>query len=135
DSERLWKASLHETLLELDIDTATAPIPIDPVGLRVDEIIAAYYHTYPWKKKTLADITQTIVELTIAKIQQYATLMPGVIEALELCKRHNCQLGLASSSPVNVIQHVIQQFALKDYFTVIESGDQLVYAKPHPEIY
>lgn len=45
------------------------------------------------------------------------------------------KIGLCSSSPMSHIQACIDQCGLRDYLSVVISGDELKESKPNPEIY
>ncbi len=66
----------------------------------------------------------------------YSQIMfPGVIEVLDHVRAKGHKMGLASSSRMDNIQHVLDVCGLNDYFDVVVSGDQFHQSKPHPEIY
>jgi HAD superfamily hydrolase (TIGR01509 family) len=45
------------------------------------------------------------------------------------------KLALASSSPMNVIEAVVDAFKLRDYFHIMISGDEVENSKPEPDIF
>ena len=47
----------------------------------------------------------------------------------------NWRIGLASSSPMNVIQGVLKVLDLERYFDHVASAAALRFGKPHPEVY
>jgi HAD superfamily hydrolase (TIGR01509 family) len=62
-----------------------------------------------------------------------------IIEAarmlLERAKAKGIAIGLASSSGVFMIETILNRFGLKRYFSVIQSGEEVKFGKPHPDIF
>ena len=59
----------------------------------------------------------------------------GVIDLLKMLKGDKLKLAVASSSPINVIEKVINTLNLKDYFDVLVTGDYVKESKPQPDIF
>jgi HAD superfamily hydrolase (TIGR01509 family) len=59
----------------------------------------------------------------------------GVAELIEDLYRNNFKLVIASSSPMEVIDAVLEKFYLSNYFIGRVSGTELQHSKPHPEIF
>ena len=60
---------------------------------------------------------------------------PGVPETLEELKRLGFRLAVASSSPLEHIEKVLEECGIAGFFEAVESGDELTQSKPNPEIY
>ncbi|WP_143317663.1 HAD family phosphatase [Clostridium sp. HBUAS56017] len=56
-------------------------------------------------------------------------------ELLEDLKEKDIKIGLASSSPRQLINIILSKLDIKNYFEVIVSGDEVEKSKPHPEIF
>lgn len=63
------------------------------------------------------------------------TLVPGVTELIKNLHGQGYCLGLASSSLEAIIEVVVAEGNIKNYFTVVQSGEHLTHGKPHPEIF
>lgn len=61
--------------------------------------------------------------------------IPGLIHLLEQLKGNGFLIALASSSPLRVINFVLDQFSLKGFFSAIVSGEMVERGKPYPDIY
>ena len=59
----------------------------------------------------------------------------GMIELLKWCRAHHISIGLASSSTRMLVDRILEYLALKEYFDVTVSGDEVDRKKPDPEIY
>ena len=62
-------------------------------------------------------------------------LMPGVLDYLNEAHRLNLKMAIASSSDrAWVISH-LDRFGLMDFFSVIETADEVPIVKPNPDLY
>ncbi|MFC1663006.1 HAD family hydrolase [Patescibacteria group bacterium] len=61
--------------------------------------------------------------------------MPGLLESLKLFKDNNFKIALASSGTGKYIDLVLDKFKIREYFTIIVSGDSVKKGKPDPETY
>jgi len=61
--------------------------------------------------------------------------IPGVVSLLEELKDKGVKIGLASSSSLEYIKAVTEKFAIKDYFLVMVSGENMDRGKPYPDIF
>lgn len=135
DSEPLWKEAEYEIFLELGINIKQQTVPIETTGLRIDEIVAAYAHYYPWEEQSVLQVKDAIIARCIEKIMQTRPFIPEAKAALELCRSLGFKIGLASSSPNRMIKLVLDLFQLTSYFDAYDSADPLVHGKPHPDVY
>jgi beta-phosphoglucomutase family hydrolase len=93
--------------------------------------------------KQMYGLAQTIQEL--AEQQARANIddfkngddkpMPGILELLSNLKKEGIKIGLASSSPLETINLILEKFEIKDYFDAVVSGENLKRGKPAPDIY
>ena len=61
--------------------------------------------------------------------------MPGLVHIINFFASRQFKIGLASSSPMGLIELVIQQLGIKDYMQAVCSASDLPYGKPHPQVY
>ncbi len=104
-------------------------------GLSKYEIVNYWYDKLENPKKELALLTQDLNQIIIKNIKEKVELKPGVIEALEFCKRNHLSVGIASSSSMAHIKAALDKFELNRYFKLVYSGDFERFGKPHPGIY
>ena len=62
-------------------------------------------------------------------------VMAGVVEILAWLKENNWKVGLASSTRRSSVLNHLEQAGLRDYFSVIITGDMVEHSKPQPDIY
>ncbi|MFU2318095.1 hexitol phosphatase HxpB [Rahnella sp. PCH160] len=135
DSEPLWVQAELDVFSSLGVDISQRHLLPDTLGLRVDQVVRMWYQTLPWKGPTQDDVSGMIIARTIELVEQSRPLLPGVTQALELCRDSGLKIGLASASPLFMLRAVLEMFNLQSYFQVITSAENLPYSKPHPEVY
>lgn len=88
-------------------------------------------------------------ELTDDKVQAYCHVkdvlfrnevqgiqtLPGVRELLEDLKRADIPIALASCGGSARVHDLLSRLRLRDYFTVVVTGDEITLGKPDPEIF
>lgn len=137
DSEPTWKRSEQQVLTQYGID----PVAIQKkhhlvtTDMRINETIDLYSQLFPHKKISTKDITKQIVDIVIEKITATKPIMPGVINSLVLCRSLGFKIGLASSSPMSVIDAVTDSLNITHYFNQRVSAEYLEYGKPDPRVY
>lgn len=62
-------------------------------------------------------------------------LLPGAIDAVRRCSRVGWPLGIASSSPIEVIELVLDLTGIAPLFTAVVSSDEVGAGKPAPDVY
>lgn len=62
-------------------------------------------------------------------------IKPGVPQILEWLKAAGYAIGLASSTRSSSVFRYLEQSGLKDYFSVVVTGDMVEHSKPMPDIY
>jgi len=134
DTEPLW----GESMLRI---AAKHKIPIgrdrfkETTGLRIYEVTDYWAVKYPWTGSTSEEVADEILDDIIASSKAVGTVLPGVIHSLELLKKHNFKIGLASSSPARMIAALVQHFGIDGYFDCITSADVVSLGKPHPGVF
>ena len=135
DSEPLWDRGEHEVLSELGVDfTRRHELP-DTRGLRIDLVVDLWFGQQPWTVPDRATVVERIISRVISLVEDTRPLLPGVREAVALCKAQGLKVGLASASPLYMLEKVLTMFDLRDQFDALASADKLDYSKPHPQVY
>jgi sugar-phosphatase len=134
DSEPLWRESA--TII---FNQAGAPLTEQLMrqtqGLRIDEFVA-HWHAYFNMDAPQASLRRIILDDVCDRIRTKGHIMPRVYESLSLVKEKGLKLGLATSSPSQVIHAVLDRISIdKKALDTVLSAEKLKYGKPHPEIY
>lgn len=134
DSEPLWHKAEIKVFATVGLHLNEAQCR-ETTGVRIDEVVRIRYRQQPWKNKTLPQVEQEIIE----EVQHLAVteghMMPGVHELLEELSQRNFRIGLASSSPLAMIQAVVNHLGIGQYFATLKSAADEVEGKPHPAVY
>lgn len=135
DSEPLWDQAELEVIASLGVDTTRRHELPDLLGLRIDVVVDLWYAQQPWKGVSREAVTQQIIRRAINLVEETRPLLPGVQEALDLCQNLGLKIGLASASPLHMLEQVLEMFSLRPYFSTLASAEHLPWSKPHPQVY
>ncbi|WP_428614142.1 hexitol phosphatase HxpB [Shewanella sp.] len=134
DSEPSWQAAEYHVFRQLGLPISLTDTQ-QTTGLRIDQVVAFWYQRHPWTDYDNQATSEAIVQRVAEEILRNGLPMPGVAAALEACQRSGLKIGLATSSPQQLIDAVMQKLAIADKFDAIESAESLALGKPHPEVY
>jgi HAD superfamily hydrolase (TIGR01509 family) len=135
DSEPLWIQAEMDILSTLGVDLSQRDQLPDTLGLRIDQVVDMWYQAFPWKGPDRAQVIERVINRAVELIDATRPLLPGVQHALDLCRDRGLKIGLASASPLFMLERVLAMFQLQDYFQVRVSAQFLPYSKPHPQVY
>ena len=134
DSEPLWQEAGMELLSQHDI-TLTDDQYHNTTGLRTPEWIDHWFGEFNIDKAHSLGAITSIHQLAISKIGEKGIAMPGIEHIMQFFKERNFKIGLASSSPMELINVVTQKLGIGKYLTASVSADRLPYGKPHPQVF
>lgn len=135
DSEPLWDEAELEIMASIGVDISRRNELPDTLGLRIDLVVDLWFAQQPWNGPSREEITQRIITRAIGLVEERRPLLPGVNEALARCKAQGLKIGLASASPLHMLERVLEMFDLTQHFDAIASAEHLPYSKPHPQVY
>lgn len=135
DSEPLWDRAELDVIASLGVDiTRRSELP-DTLGLRIDMVVELWYAQQPWNGPNRQDVTDRIIQRAISLVEAERPLLAGARDAVALCKANGLMVGLASASPLRMLEKVLSLFDLRDHFDALASAEKLPYSKPHPQVY
>jgi sugar-phosphatase len=134
DSEPLWNEAAAEVFSSYgkkitDEEYATT------TGLRTSEFVAWWLKDYNFDDTELKRAGTRIIELVIEKVKANPKALPGVHYIINFFTERNFKIGLATSSPVKLVDTVAELLGLTPYLQAISSAESLEYGKPHPQVY
>lgn len=135
DSEPLWDQAELDIFASLGVDITRRHELPDTLGLRIDQTVRMWFEALPWSGPNQQEVTQRIIARALALVEETRPLLPGVEQALQLCRQQGLKIGLASASPLHMLERVLEMFDLRKYFDVLASAEALPYSKPHPQVY
>lgn len=134
DTEPLWGESMRRIANKHNI-------PITPqrfketTGLRIYEVLDHWAIHFPWHGSSPREIADEILDDIIASSKRSGMVLAGVEQSLNLLKDNGYKIGLASSSPLVMIDALVDHFRLRHYFDEISSADAVDIGKPHPGVF
>lgn len=133
DSEPLWEKTEHILLGRRDIKY-TPDYRDKIVGLNQNDSGKLLIDTFGLNEK-VEDIINERVEILTEIYEQELEVVAELIPLLDELQEHNFDLAVASSSPMRLINFVLDMFSLHKYFPIVVSGECTDDGKPHPAIY
>ncbi len=134
DSEPLWKEAA-EALFSTYGKQLTTEQYLSSTGLRTKEFLAHWFRHFNLPDAEIADAETIVVNDVIKLVQLKGKPMPGVQHIFNFFLERNFKIGLASSSPPELINLVVDLLGIKDHLMAISSAAGMAYGKPHPEVY
>jgi len=86
----------------------------------------------------LKESVEEIRRQRMAIVRRYFSeveLVPGAVEVIQALWEGGLKIGLASGSPLELIELVLKRYELERYFSAVISGDEIHEGKPNPTIY
>jgi len=134
DSEPLWFKV--ETRIYRKLGFSLSPSMYDEtIGMRYDQVVRHWFKKFPWENFPVEAVQKLIIEKVKKIINKEGKLNPGAKNLLHFLKKENVKIGLASSSPKQIINTVLKKLIIKQYFRPILSGEFESHPKPHPDIF
>jgi sugar-phosphatase len=134
DSEPLWYEAAIETMSAHGI-TLSEEEYASSIGLRTRDFLAHWLTIYEVSTDHLPGLEKEITESVSAKIREKGRILPGVPEVIDFFRTRDIPAGLATQSPHEVIDAVMDRTGLKGAFNAVTSAEKLPYGKPHPQVY
>lgn len=134
DSEPLWYEAALESLAKFNIHINHQEY-YSSTGLRTKEFLEYWLGKFNVDLSYIAETEIDITNRVIHKVFEKGKMMPGVSNAIQLAQQHQLKIGLASSSPLSLINAVLEKTKLADKFAVTCSAEHLPYGKPHPQVF
>ena len=133
DSMWMWKQIDIEYLGRYNI-----PLPLalqrDIEGFSFSET-AVYFKEKFEIPESIEEIQQTWLDMADDKYCHEVPLKDGVPEFLAYAKKEGLKLAIASSNSLSLIEHVLEEHQIRDYFDVICTCDDVENSKPAPDVY
>lgn len=134
DSEPLWRRAEQGVFPKVGIQL-TDEMCMQTMGTRVDEVVKHWFAVKPWEGASLQEVEEEVVASVVDLVQKEGAAMEGVEYILEFFRKRGFQIALASSSSVRLIDAVVDKFAIRDRFDVLQSAESELYGKPHPGVF
>jgi sugar-phosphatase len=133
DSEILWHKAEVEIFGALGVPLSDA-MGRSTKGMYVNQVVTHWNSRYPWREPSEDAVVDMLVERVGELVESEGVLMPGAMFALDLTGERG-PLGLASSTPMDLIIRCLKHFGLLDRFAAIHSAEHEPFGKPHPGVF
>ena len=134
DSEPLWRRAEVACFGEVGLALEERDCR-ETMGLRIDEACAYWFERAPWTGPSVHDVALRIVDRMATLVAAEGEPMPGARRAIEAAQDEGFRLALASSSPMRLIEAVLDRFGWRDAFEVLRSAEDEARGKPAPDVY
>lgn len=132
DSEPSWNQAELDVMASLGVDISRHNELPDTLGSRIGMVVDLWYTRQPWNGPSRQEVVERVIAHAISLVEETRPLLPGVREAVVLYKEQGLLVGLASASPLHMLEEVLTMFGLRDSFDALASAEKLPYSKPHP---
>ncbi len=133
DSEPVWKIA-EDGLIVAHGAQPSLEVRERIIGMRLDEMFVEFRRAYDLKP-SIPELTQELIERMCALIPLHVTPKTGVHELLAFVQEKHIPIALASSSPMAIIDAIMDAMDWRALFTLRVSGDEVNRGKPAPDIY
>jgi beta-phosphoglucomutase-like phosphatase (HAD superfamily) len=134
DSEPLWNEAAAETFLLYGVNLSEEQYKTT-TGLRTKEFLQWWFGYFKIGDEELARAEKKIVQSVLEKIEQKGTVMPGVPHIFDFFAGRQFKIGLATSSPPELIELVMDLIGIRKLVHASTSAELLLHGKPHPQVY
>lgn len=133
DSEIVWQ-KVEADLLATHGSTFDMEIARKHMGMRIDEAAAVMVQEYGLSCDPIHFSSQ-LVDALLFEFDINLDLMPGAAEIMEQAATLGVPVAIASSSPMRVVEHVVNRFAWRPIVAFLCAGDEVARGKPSPEVF
>jgi len=134
DSEPYWQVAGMETLQKFNVTLAPAQYH-HTTGLRTPEWLDYWFGYFNIPKDNIQQAVQSLHENVFEKIRTRAKALPGVDHIFKYFKERQFRIGLATSSPLSLVDIVVEKLNIGHYLDATASAEHLPFGKPHPQVY
>ncbi len=134
DSEPLWDEAASAVFAVYGIKL-TPQQYATTTGLRTKEFISWWFQHFKIPLHEPEVVENKIIEKVIELVVLKGKAMPGLGHIFNFFIERKFKIGLASSSPLQLINVVVDLLQTRQHLHAITSAAELQYGKPHPEVY
>jgi sugar-phosphatase len=134
DSEPLWYEAAVDVFSPIGI-ALTPELYASSIGLRTKEFVDNWFSVYQIDRSLAPETVKRINDVVVEKIRDKGEAMPGVHKVLDQMRSGGLKIGLATSSPMALIDVVVDKLQIREYFSAFNSAENLLHGKPHPQVY
>jgi sugar-phosphatase len=134
DSEPLWRRAEREVFATVGLALTDSDCR-RTTGLRADEVVRFWFDRHQWQGPGCDEVHDRLLGRVTELIRTEGRAMAGVHNALACVQSAGLRLALASSSPAELIDVVLETLGFEGVFEVVCSGADEEHGKPDPAVY
>ncbi len=134
DSEPLWNEAASEVFAAYGVSFTDEQYR-STTGLRTREFVQWWLAWFKIDPSEQIRAEKKIVSLVLEKIEQKGRVMQGVPYIFDFFLKKGFKIGLATSSPPELIELVVGMIGIQNILSAASSAELLDYGKPHPQVY
>lgn len=134
DSEPYWNQAADAVFQEYGFTLSPAEYATT-TGMRTREFVAYWFQRNQIDPQQIDRAGLAIIGQVVELVQARGKAMPGVAHIINFCRQQGFKLGLATSSPMALVEVVMDKLGLHEVFEAVTSAEHLPYGKPHPQVY
>lgn len=134
DSEPFWQEAGEETLSTYKAALSDEQYQ-SSTGLRTREWVNWWFDYFEIDMLHAEKAEATIIASALDKIGRHGKSMPGVDYLFNSFTAKKLKIGLASSSPMALIEVVAKKLNIIEKIDVLSSAENLLHGKPHPQVF
>lgn len=134
DSEPLWRRAMIQSFNEIGIPFTDEECRMT-TGLRFIEVAEFWFNKHGITNMTIFEFDHLVISRLCDLIKNEGKLMHSVEDALKYLKKEGYKIALGTSSNLLLMNTVIDELGIREYFDAVCSAQHLEYGKPHPEVF
>ncbi len=134
DTDPAWRRAEIEQFARVGI-RLTETACRQTMGLRIDEVVRFWHARQPWIDPPQPALVDAIVGQVADAIRRDGRAMPGVGRVLGMFERRGIPMAIASSSPLMLIETVVDVLGIANRFDALCSAMDEAAGKPDPDVF
>src|SRR6478672_156351 len=134
DSEPLWAIAANEIFEEYGFRLSPEQ-HITTTGLRTREFVHWWFSYFKIPESQESEAEEKVLQRVLDLVSTNCKMMSGVQHVFNLFHSLKFKIGIASSSPQQMIDVVMDLCGIREYVKATASAQHLQYGKPHPQVY
>jgi sugar-phosphatase len=134
DSEPLWQDAEIACFQEIGIPI-TRELCRATAGFRIDEVIGRWHRKFHWQEPSQDEMVRRVLERVTALIHARGRPLPGVEQVMRQLQAAGLPIAIASSSPPQLIEAVVDRLDLGRFLVLTHSGVLEKRGKPDPAVF
>jgi sugar-phosphatase len=134
NSEGCWRTAEREVFgavgIEITEAMSTVTAPMTP-----RQVTEHWYRHRPWGDPRFEEMESAVVRRVAELLRNECRALPGARDALDRCATLGWRIALASNSPAELCELVLERLGFAGYFDTVVSVDDVERGKPDPDIY